>query len=229
MKILLTSAGIKNPSIRQALLDLLGKPISECTALLIPTSIYALPGGSFSSYKLINGLSASPLCELGWKSLGVLELTALPTIKEDLWVPIVNEVDAFLVGGGDPLYLSYWMRQSKLADHLPTILRKAVYLGVSGGSMVASSDFGGETYGGANLPDEGDRSGLGLVDFAILPHLDHDSFPEHSSANAEIWASGLHVPTYALDDQSAVKIIDDKIEVISEGNWKLFTPDKTKQ
>ena len=81
MKLLLTSAGIKNRSIRDALVDLLGKPIAESTALCIPTAIYAFPGGAGFAWKLISGRAASPLCELGWKSLGVLELTALPSIE----------------------------------------------------------------------------------------------------------------------------------------------------
>jgi len=85
MKLLLTSAGIKNTSIRNALVDLLGKPIDQCNALCIPTAIYAFPGGPASAWKLVVGRAASPLCELGWKSLGVLELTALPTIEKALW------------------------------------------------------------------------------------------------------------------------------------------------
>ncbi|MDP4216870.1 MAG: Type 1 glutamine amidotransferase-like domain-containing protein [Bacteroidota bacterium] len=225
MKLLLTSAGISNTSIRNALVDLLGKPIAESTALCIPTAIYGLPGGTAGSYRLIHGVAASPLCELGWKSLGVLELTALPSIKEELWVPVVQGVDALLVGGGDPLYLSYWMRQSKLADLLPSLLRRTVYIGVSAGSMVVAPNFGEQTYGGINLP-AGDDSGLALVDFAVFSHLDHERFPDHSLINAEIWASKLPVPTYALDDQTAVKVIDNLIEVVSEGNWKLFNPDK---
>ena len=87
MKFLLTSAGIKNDSIHNALVDLLGKPIAESSALCIPTAAYAMPGGAAMAWRLICGVAASPLCELGWKSLGVLELTALPSIKEEHWVP----------------------------------------------------------------------------------------------------------------------------------------------
>ena len=86
MKLLLTSAGIKNTSIHDALVDLLGKPIAESNALCIPTAIYAFPGGAGSAWRLISGRAASPLCELGWKSLGVLELTALPSIEKTHWV-----------------------------------------------------------------------------------------------------------------------------------------------
>ena len=138
MKFLLTSSGISNASIRHALVDLLGKPIAESSALVIPTAWYAYPGGLAGVYQLIRGVAKSPLCELGWKSLGVLELTALPSIKQENWVPLVQEVDALLVGGGEVFYLCYWMWHSGVADLLPQLAREAVYVGLSGGSMVVT-------------------------------------------------------------------------------------------
>ena len=144
MKFLLTSAGIKNPSIHDALVDLLGKPIAESSALCIPTAIYP-PGGPAMAWRFISGQEPrSPMCELGWKSLGVLELTALPSIEEENWVPLVQETDVLLVNGGDVLYLCHWMRQSGLADLLPS-LRETVYVGVSAGSMVMTPRFGETT------------------------------------------------------------------------------------
>ena len=104
MKFLLTSAGIKNTSIHDALVGLLGKPIAEASALCIPTAIYPFPGGPSMAYRFISGSTANPMCELGWKSLGVLELTALPSIKEEYWIAAVQETDAVLVNGGDILY-----------------------------------------------------------------------------------------------------------------------------
>ena len=221
MRLLLTSAGISNPSIRDALADLLGKPIAEPSALCVPTAAYALPGGAGMAWRLISGSALSPLCELGWKSLGVLELTALPSIKKEHWVPMVQETDALLVGGGDPQYLCYWMQQSGLADLFPSLLRKMVYVGVSGGSMVMTPF--GTTYDGHNLPTDSERA-LGLVDFALFAHLDHERFSEYSLANLERLAATIPVPTYALDDQTAIKVIDGTVEVVSEGHWKLFPP-----
>jgi len=221
MRFLLTSAGIKNTSIHDALVDLLGKPIAESSALCIPTAVYAMPGGAGMAWRLINGRAATPLCELGWKSLGVLELTALPSIDEEHWVPMVQETDALLVGGGDPLYLWYWMRQSGLADLLPS-LREAVYVGVSAGSMVMAPNVG-EDFVRWKPPTGSDRA-LGLVDFAMFPHLDHENMPDNSMANAEKWAAGVPAPGYAIDDQTAIKVTDGAVEVVSEGHWKLFTP-----
>jgi dipeptidase E len=105
MNYLLTSAGITNASIHDALVDLLGKPIAESSALCIPTAIYPFPGGSSMAYRFIRGATANPLCELGWKSLGVLELTALPSIKAEYWIAAVQEADALLMYGGDVWHL----------------------------------------------------------------------------------------------------------------------------
>lgn len=249
MRLLLTSAGIKNASIHNALVELLGKPIAEASALIIPTAIYPFPGGAASAYRFISGSAASPMCELGWKSLGVLELTALPSIADDVWIPTVQETDALLVWGGDPLYLCHWMRQSGLADLLPRLPRETVYVGVSAGSMAATTTFG-ETYSdpprgsGEALTSEDivfatpqgaisrilvTAQGVGLVDFALIPHLDHEDHPDASLANAAkwaagVWAAGLPVPTYAIDDQTAIKVTDGTVDVVSEGHWKLFTP-----
>jgi len=181
-----------------------------------------MSGGAGMAWRLICGSASTPLCELGWRSLGVLELTALPSIKEEHWVPMVQETDALLVGGGDPLYLCYWMRQSGLADLLPSLRREMVYVGVSAGSMVMAPNIG-EEFVVWTPPTGGDRT-LGVVDFALFPHLDHERFPENSLANAEQWAAKVPVPGYAIDDQTAIKVIDGTVEVVSEGHWKLFTP-----
>jgi dipeptidase E len=219
MKFLLTSAGIKNMNIHNALVDMLGKPIAEASALCIPTAIYPFSVGPSMAYRFITGLAASPLTELGWKSLGVLELTALPSIKREIWVATVEEADALLVFGGDVLYLCRWMRESGLADLFPS-LREMVYVGVSAGSMVTAPIFG-ETYDDPNRPFVIDK-GLGLVDFALLPHLDHENHPESSTAKVERMAAEVPVPTYGIDDQTAIKVVDGDVQVISEGHWKLF-------
>jgi dipeptidase E len=184
------------------------------------------------------------MCGLGWKSLGILELTALPSIDKENWIPDVEEADALLVWGGDVLYLHRWMRESGLADLFGSLRRELVYVGISAGSMVTAATIG-ETYTGREPPKGDDikfeatvidtldgeltvyftvAPGLGLVDFALLPHVGHERFPENSLANAELWSSKMPVPLYALDDQSAIKVVDGTAEVISEGNWKLFSP-----
>ena len=222
MKYLLTSAGIKNASIQDALIDLLGKPIAEANALCIPTAGYGHPMGSpGGAWRFITGRATTPMCELGWKSVGVLELTALPSINQERWVAWVRETDVLLVNGGDALYLCSWMRQSGLADLLPS-LRETVWVGLSAGSMVMTPRIGAD-FVQWKPPSGGDET-LGMVDFAIFPHLDHPALPENTMADAERWAAGMSVPCYAIDDQTAIQVVDGTVEVVSEGHWKLFAP-----
>ena len=89
--------------------------------------------------------------------------------------------------------------------------------------MVATPDFGGETYDDSEPLTSSDRA-LGLVDFSLFPHLEREDMPDTSLANIERWAAGIPVPAYAIDDQTAVKVIDGAVEVVSEGHWKLFSP-----
>ena len=211
MKLLLTSAGISNTSIHNALVELLGKPIAEANALFVPTAIYALPNGADIARRVICGSLGDPFCELGWKSLGVLELTAVLSIKQELWVPMLRKTDALLVGGGDCQYLCYWMKQSGLADLLPSLLSKTVYVGLSAGSMVMTRF--GTTYGNHTLPAECDKS-LELVDFALHPHLDYKWFPENSLANLEKLAATIPVPSSIIGDRSTITRRGDTVEVV---------------
>ena len=220
MKLLLTSAGIQNPSIRAALVDLLGKPIADANALCIPTAAYGHPmSGPTPAWRFIAGQSPTPMCELGWRSLGVLELTALPSIDEERWVSWVREADVLLVNGGDALYLSHWMRESGLADLVPT-LRETVWVGLSAGSMVMTPRIG-EDFVQWRPPNGGDAT-LGIVDFSIFPHVDHELLPENTMAEAARWAAGIPGPAYAIDDQTAITVVDGAVNVVSEGHWRLF-------
>lgn len=224
MKVLLTSAGIKNARIHDALVKLLGKPIAESSALCIPTAMYGHPqvGPGAGVWRFISGQEAqTPMCDLGWKSLGVLELTALPSIDEARWVPLVRETDVLLAAGGDALYLAYWMRQSGLADLLPSLTR-TVWVGLSAGSMVMTPRVGADFVGWT--PPSGSDETLGVVDFSIFPHLGHPDLPDNTLANAESWAAGLGHPAYAIDDETAITVVDGVTEVVSEGYWKRFTP-----
>lgn len=230
MKLLLTSSGIANQSINDSLVDLLGKPIAESSALFIPTAIYPSPGGGANAWRAISGGAKSPLCDLGWKSMGLLELTALPSIKRESWVPTLEETDALLVWGGNVLYLCHWMRKSGLAELLPS-LENLVYVGVSAGSIVTTPYNCDAEWNrpwvppGSDIPLDDDGA-LGLVDFTMWVHVDNPDpmFEEHSMTNVEKWAAGVPVPTYAIDDQTAIKVSGDSVEVVSEGHWGVFGP-----
>jgi dipeptidase E len=221
MKLLLTSAGIKNPSIHDALVDLLGKPIAEASALCIPTASYGHGTRSFGgAYRFITGQSSTPMCELGWKSLGVLELTALPSMGDVDWASVVRDTDVLLANGGDSLYLAHWMRESGLADLLPEL--DTVWAGLSAGSMVMTPKIGRDFM--VWQPPGGSDEALGLVDFSIFPHVDHPDLPENTMAAAEQWAAEIAGPAYAIDDDTAIRVVDGAVDVISEGHWQQFTP-----
>lgn len=224
MKLLLTSGGVSNASIRDALVQLLGKPIAESTALCIPTAMYGmLPSTAVMTWRQIAGQTPTPMVELGWKSVGMLELTALPSIDAENWMPLVRDVDALLVCGGDVLYLNHWMRASGLADLFPS-LRDTVYVGLSAGSMVMAPHVGDEFVGWK--PAHGGDSALGMVDFSIFPHLDQAACPDNTMAHAEKWAARLPVPGYAIDDDTAIKVVDGVVEIVSEGHWRFFGHEK---
>ena len=152
--------------------------------------------------------------------MGVLELTALPSLEKERWVTWVEQTDVLLVDGGDPLYLSYWMRQSGLADLLPSL--RAVYVGLSAGSMVMTPSIG-QDFVRWTPPSGGDET-LGIVDFSIFTHLDHPELPENTMADAEKWAASIPRPAYAIDDETAIQVVDGAVSVVSEGHWKLFVP-----
>lgn len=217
MKFLLTSGGISNDSIHKALVDLLGKPIAEARALCILTAAYAVPDGPAFAW-----LNAREWGEMGWKAFGILEPTALSSTSQECWLPLLEAADVLLVGGGENLYLCYWIWQSGLADLLPSLLQEKVYVGMSAGSMLVTATFG-EQYDGTNPPKGSDKA-LGLVDFALRPHLNYEHMPDVTLANVERWAAGVDVPVYAIDDQTALKVIDGVVEVVSEGQWKRFVP-----
>ena len=220
MKYLLTSAGVKNTSIHNALVEMLGKPIAEASALCIPTAGYGSSYGSPAGvWRFISGQSAQPMVGLGWKSVGVLELTALLSLDKERWVSWVREADVLLANGGDALYLCYWMRQSGLADLLPE-LRETVYVGFSAGSMALTPRIG-EDFVGWKPPTGGDET-LGVVDFSIFPHVDNPDLPENTMAAAEKWAAGIGGPAYAIDDETAIRVVDGAVDIVSEGRWKLF-------
>jgi dipeptidase E len=216
VKLLLTSGGVRNPSIHAALVRLLGKPVSECRALCIPTAQWGHPMcGPESVRKLLAaGTDFQYLSGLGWASLGALELAALPTIGAERWVPWVREADVLLVDGGDATYLCHWMRESGLADLMPSMPEK-VWVGVSAGSMVMTPRIGPDFAHWAS-----DDRTLGVVDFSIFPHL--NLFPTNTPEDAERWAADLGIPAYAIDEETAIQVVDGTVEVISEGTWTKF-------
>ncbi|MBF4562507.1 Type 1 glutamine amidotransferase-like domain-containing protein [Microbacterium sp. VKM Ac-2870] len=222
MKLLLTSGGVTNDSIRAALEDLLGKPIADSSALFVPTAQWGQPMCSpesvwrSTSGRWPGGIH-SPV-ELGWRSVGTLELTALPTIDPERWMPWVREADALLVDGGEAVYLAEWIRRSGLADLVPE-LHDTVWVGISAGSMALTPRVGRAF---VDRHPEGTDETLGLVDFSIFPHLDYPGWSGNTTKAAYRWAAEIPGRAYAIDDQSAIRVVGGAVEVISEGTWHLL-------
>lgn len=217
MKLLLTSAGVRNPTIQNALVELLGKPISEANALGIPTGSWG--HHSFAgAWRFISGNSPLNMTNLGWQSVAVLELTALPTMDRGQWVPVVEEADVLLANGGDACYIAHHMRLSGVDELVPKL--DNVWVGLSAGSMVMTPRIGRDFM--TWEPPSGSDETLGIVDFSIFPHLDCPDLPENTMAEAERWAAGLDNPAYAIDDDTAIRVVDGNVDVVSEGNWRRF-------
>lgn len=227
MKLLLTSAGLGNTTIVTALERLLGKPMSEATLMYVPTALHATPGGAAYAWRMLDAVRPAD-----WSEVGILELTALPDIPADRWLPDLEAADAIAVGGGNTPYLSHWFQRSGFAQILPGLLHRAVYIGISAGSMVAGSNlriepdrlardgvYDDDLYADAAPPGAGSDGTLRLVDLAVRPHLDSPEFPNVTADRIARLAEG---PTYAIDDASAVVVDGETITVASEGRWRYF-------
>ena len=243
IKLLLTSSGISNKSIMDALEQLLGKPISGSNALFVPTGVYPFLNGPNYAWWPIAGKMKGSLVDLGWKTMGLFELTALPSIKKEIWVSSFQDADALLVWGGDPLYLAYWFEQTGLTAVLTSLNKNLVYVGVSAGSMAVNAIFGeteSSPRAGSGTPltmeivvfntSAGEISktfytakGAGLTDFAVIPHYNNPAFQDACRLNAEKWAAKIPAPVYAIDEQTAIKVVAGEVEVVSEGTWKFFS------
>lgn len=222
MKFLLTSGGVRNPSIRRALTGLLGRPIDAASALAIPTALYGHARvGPTNAWRFLAGSETEcPMVELGWKSVGVLELTALPSIDRARWMGWIEAADVLLVAGGDASYLGHWLRVTGVAAVVEA-RRDLVWLGMSAGSMVTTPRIGAEFIAAEPLITPDDRT-LGWVPFSLFPHLEHPALPSNTLKAAKRWAAQLGNPAFAIDDETALQVTDGAIVVISEGRWHHF-------
>ena len=219
MKMLLTDAGITNPSIAAALVELLGKPIEESVALDVPTALHPGPNGAFQARKVVAGLEErSPYTQLPWRSVGLFELAALPSVGRERWEPVLRAADVLLVEGGDALFLAHWMRESGVAELLPD-LENLTYVGLSAGSMVMTPSIG-KAFTSWEPPGGGDET-LGFVPFSLCPHVAFDGGEGNPIEVCEKWASMIGRRAYLTDNQTAIKVVDGVEEVVSEGTWRL--------
>ena len=217
MKLLLTSAGIKNKSIADALSDLVAKKPSDTSLVFIPTASNVEKGDkSWLIDDLIN------LKKQGFKSIEIADISA---VEEKIWKPKFEEADILYFEGGNTYHLMKWINKSGLAKILPELLKTKVYVGVSAGSCVVSKDLAlkiSQDIYSEDLDRTEDMVGLNLVDFYILPHLNSQYFNKVKKDFISEAVKGMSEKIYAIDDNSALKIIDGKVEALSEGEWFEF-------
>ncbi len=216
MKLLLTSAGFMNDKIIGAFKELAGRDVKDLNLAFIPTAANIEEGGK---EWLIKDLAKC--VEMGFKQVDIVDIAA---VSKDIWEPRLKAADVFVFGGGNTSYLMKQIKKSGLAEILSELLQSRIYVGISAGSMVTAKKLKEKEMQRLfeePIVDGAENEGLGFVDFLIVPHLNSPHFPRAAEL-VDIVAKDIEIPLYALDDQSAIKVDDDKIEVVTMGIWREF-------
>lgn len=217
MKLLLTSSGKTNKSIEKALLELLGKPFSKANLTFIPTAANVEKG---DKTWLVNDMNNFRV--LGFASLDVIDISAVP---KDIWLPSFETADILVFGGGNVYHLLDWITKAGLRQILPEMLKTKVYVGISAGSMITAKQTTLSVSSILYYEETGNfetAEGLGFVDFEIRPHLNSKWFPKVRLNFLEKLSKETPNTFYAIDDDTAVKVVNNKISIVSEGEWKRF-------
>lgn len=232
MKLLLTSQSIHNKTIRRALLGLLDKPSQDCTVVYITTSQNAAVGDKSWLIENLNNAY-----DVGWKSFEIIDIAAAIDLPKDMWWDRIAAADVIFVGGGANFYLGYWLEKSGFAAALPKLLEDKVYVGCSAGSMITTKSLVTASqsmkqleaegrFSLDGLGPEGQRSSrsLGIVNFAVRPHYASSEYTYITDDLLQKAADVAGCTIYAIDDESALKIVDGTVEVVTEGQYRFFDP-----
>ncbi|HLB66114.1 MAG TPA: Type 1 glutamine amidotransferase-like domain-containing protein [Candidatus Saccharimonadales bacterium] len=218
MKLLLTSGGIQNEAIKLALTNLLGKQINQAIVCYIPTAAIGdlTPHDWFVT-------EIKKAYDIGWKEFNLVDLS----LPKDVISERIQKSDVVYVEGGNLYYLAEVINKNNLQGVFQNIFESnRVYVGVSAGSMIFCKNisvssaklFGEETH----LDASHAKSPFNLFNWYLKPHLYSKEFPDRTDSWIEKIAAKANFPIYAIDDDSAIQVLDDKVEVISEGKWRLF-------
>ncbi|MFA7663002.1 MAG: Type 1 glutamine amidotransferase-like domain-containing protein [Patescibacteria group bacterium] len=216
MKLLLTSGGIRNKSIADALFSLVGKKPEDTTIVFIPTASNVETG---DKTWLINDLLN--LKKLNFKSI---EITDISAVAEKIWKPSLENADVLFFEGGSTYNLMEWLNKSGLTKMLPELLKNKIYVGSSAGSMVTNKKLALEILKiyGEELEKNYELDGLNYVDFYFMPHLNSAHLINLREDFVKNVFKNMDEKIYVLDDESALKIINNKVEIISEGKWFMI-------
>ncbi len=230
MKLLLTSNGLSNNSIANALEELVSKPRHEIKIAFIPTAAFPEDDDEHESRDwLINDLHRIK------EFAGFIDIVSLADLSKEDIMKRLEYADVIFIGGGNTFYLSYWMEKTGLFEVLPKLLETRVYAGISAGSMIATQSirtasqaiknpdkYYDELYDEFGPKNRSAGSTAKLVNFAVRPHFNSFTFPNVKGDFLTAIANDIKIPLYAIDDNTAIKVVDDKVEIVSEGEWKLF-------
>jgi dipeptidase E len=212
MKLLLTSGGLRNKKIIEALQSLLDKPFNNVSVAFIPTALNTEPGDKGWAIDQMQRLR-----DLGIKQLDIVDIAA---VKKDIWLPRLEESDVIFVNGGNTTYLMDCFNKSGLTAEVPKLLETRVFVGASAGSYIATPDIRFNTDNTDEVLD-----GLGLVDFGLQAHLYSPKFPQANSLEiVKRRAEKCPYIVYALDDQMAVKVDGNSVEIVGEGKFETIEP-----
>jgi dipeptidase E len=218
MKLLLTSAGITNKTIARELLDLAKKPFENLKIAFIPTAANVERGNKdWLIDDLVN-------CNnLGFNSIDIVDISALP---RDIWELRLREADVLVFGGGNTFHLMYWVEKSGLKDILTELLSDKIYVGISAGSIITahriSISDSKRLYSEEIGVHKKDKEALGFVNFFVQVHLNSPYFPKIKKEILELTAKELREPMYVIDDQTAIKVVGKKVEIVGEGEYLEF-------
>jgi dipeptidase E len=220
MRLLLTSAGLRNPTLRQALQDMLGKPFASANIVYVPTASVADSGDHGWLVADVTRLHG-----LGWREFDILELNGLP---RQMVLDRLLHADVIYAEGGNHYHLARSITGNGLAEGLEKALEDRVYVGVSAGSMIFSRNLNersasviGDTQDLHILGATTLEPPLGLFDWYVKPHLYSPDFPERGDAWADRIAADADFPICFIDDESAIRVNGEAIDVVSEGRWRF--------
>ncbi|MFA5886815.1 MAG: Type 1 glutamine amidotransferase-like domain-containing protein [Patescibacteria group bacterium] len=214
MKLLLTSNGLSNQSIANALFELTGKPASETTIVFIPTAMNAARG---SKDWFINDLYN--IKKQGFKFIDIVDISALP---KEVWLPKIESGDVLFFSGGNTYHLMYWLKESGLSELLPELLKTRVYAGISAGSIITNPSIAYSSSDKIKYYEEKfgykSETALNLVDFYIYPHFNSQKHIFSRKEYLEKTAKETKKSVYGLDDESALKVADGIVTMVTEGD-----------
>lgn len=219
-RMLLTSNGITNGTLRDALRELMGTPFADARAVYLPTAATAASGNHLWFVR-----SLLEVHGLGWKEFDVLEPNGLP---RELVLDRLQAADVVYVEGGNHYHLARSLARDGLAADLLELLETRVYVGASAGSMVfsrhlttRSSEIVGDLADLHALGVDTIEPPFGLFDWYLKPHLGSPWFPERDDAWADRLAAAADFPVWFIDDDTAIRLQGQEVDVVSEGRWRI--------